>query len=743
MKRVLVYAVVSVLAAVLCSAASANGGGPFQPGAPGIGDPYFPLEGNGGYDVGHYKLDINYDPPTNHIDGVATISATATENLSSFNLDLVGLNVHAITVDGWHAAWSRDAGELTVTPTSACAAGTRSRSSCATRACRRRSNRRSASRGSSTPTTAWSSPGEPDGAATWFPVNDHPLDKASYTFKVTVPAGLAGRRERLAAAHEDEPRQDDVRVAGEGSDELLPGDGDDRQVRDHGYQKNGIRFYDAIDPALFEPVAAPTTGTHLMISGQADSSYKRLMRTIAVPAGGATLSFEVTRDTEQNWDFMFVEAHTVGADDWTTLPDVNGHTSTDVGNSCPFESWELLHPFLAHYQTDNGDGTCLPATGTTGTWSAATGASDGPEQWKVDLSAYAGKQVEVSISYASDDVVQAHGVFVDDIVTSTGEGTTSFEDDGDTLDGWTVPGAPAGSPGNTNDFTVGTVADSRQLRRRRPRLVRPRARDPELPREQVRALSVPRRRWHRRSPAGRRLRAREPDAPDLRAGVLLRPGRRRQRRRPRARPPVVRRQRLRPPLAGHLAQRGLRDLRRVAVERARGPRHPAGDLRRELRGIPADDPFWSLVIGDPGPDDLFDGPVYVRGAMTLQALRNAVGDDAFFRILRKWASMKRGGNGSIAEFIKLAEHVSGQDLDALFTTWLYTPAKPAPVPSASAAARSSSSRRARSRNSRRTAATATRACAATRQPSSRWGASAASQRRSAMPSATASPLPRL
>ena len=73
---------------------------------------------------------------------------------------------------------------------------------------------------------------------------------------------------------------------------------------------------------------------------------------------------------------------------------------------------------------------------------------------------------------------------------------------------------------------------------------------------------------------------------------------------------------------------------------------------------------------------MFDGPVYTRGAMTLQQLRVAVGDDGFFRILRKWASIKRGGNGSTAEFIKLAERVSGQDLDALFTTWLFTPGKP-------------------------------------------------------------------
>ena len=89
------------MAAVLCSGASASDGGPFTPGAPGIGDPYFPLAGNGGYDVGHYLLDIAYDPPANHIDGVATIEATATQNLSSFNLDLVGLNVDADHGHGW------------------------------------------------------------------------------------------------------------------------------------------------------------------------------------------------------------------------------------------------------------------------------------------------------------------------------------------------------------------------------------------------------------------------------------------------------------------------------------------------------------------------------------------------------------------------------------------------------------------------------------------------------------------
>ena len=61
-------------------------------------------------------------------------------------------------------------------------------------------------------------------------------------------------------------------------------------------------------------------------------------------------------------------------------------------------------------------------------------------------------------------------------------------------------------------------------------------------------------------------------------------------------------------------------------------------------GIPDDDPFWSLTIGDPGPGMEFDFAVYARGAMTLQALRQEVGDDDFFTIMRRWARTRAGGN---------------------------------------------------------------------------------------------------
>jgi aminopeptidase N len=86
------------------------------PGAPGIGDPYFPLDGNGGYDVRHYELDIGYDPPTDMLRAVATIRASSPQDLSSVNLDLAGLTVRSIEVDGRAASWSRTGDELTVTP---------------------------------------------------------------------------------------------------------------------------------------------------------------------------------------------------------------------------------------------------------------------------------------------------------------------------------------------------------------------------------------------------------------------------------------------------------------------------------------------------------------------------------------------------------------------------------------------------------------------------------------------------
>ena len=101
--------------------------------------------------------------------------------------------------------------------------------------------------------------------------------------------------------------------------------------------------------------------------------------------------------------------------------------------------------------------------------------------------------------------------------------------------------------------------------------------------------------------------------------------------------------------------------------------------------IPPDDPFWDVVIGDPGRDLMFDFAVYARGAMTLHQLRLAVGDADFFTILRTWASAQKDGNVTTDEFVSLAEAISGDQLDDLFETWLFTPGQPS-LPTATATA---------------------------------------------------------
>jgi aminopeptidase N len=93
--------------------------------------------------------------------------------------------------------------------------------------------------------------------------------------------------------------------------------------------------------------------------------------------------------------------------------------------------------------------------------------------------------------------------------------------------------------------------------------------------------------------------------------------------------------------------------------------------------IPADDEFWDTPAGDPGgAATLFGDAGYTRGAMTLQALRAKVGEATFTRILHAWYAENRNGNVTTADFVALAERESGQQLDAFFDTWLYTPGKP-------------------------------------------------------------------
>jgi aminopeptidase N len=74
--------------------------------------------------------------------------------------------------------------------------------------------------------------------------------------------------------------------------------------------------------------------------------------------------------------------------------------------------------------------------------------------------------------------------------------------------------------------------------------------------------------------------------------------------------------------------------------------------------------------------ELFHTPVYDRGAMTLQALRQKVGDDVFFTILRTWYAENLHSNVTTQDFIATAERVSGQQLDHFFDVWLFEEGRP-------------------------------------------------------------------
>ncbi|PVG82676.1 peptidase [Nocardioides gansuensis] len=105
----------------------------------------------------------------------------------------------------------------------------------------------------------------------------------------------------------------------------------------------------------------------------------------------------------------------------------------------------------------------------------------------------------------------------------------------------------------------------------------------------------------------------------------------------------------------------------------------ARTLQDSWASFPAGDPFWDVVIGDPGPGKIFHSAVYDRGAMTMQALRHRIGDQAFWLLLRTWLDQKGGGNATSEEFEALASQLSGQDLTSFFTAWLRTPERPAPT----------------------------------------------------------------
>lgn len=223
----------------------------FTPGAPGVGDPFFPLAGNGGYNVAHYSLTLAYDPPSNQLGGTAVISATATQNLSRFDLDLRGFTVSQVVVNGRGATFARSGQELVITPRTGLDAGKPFQVTVVY---------------AGTPSVVTDPDGsiegwvptndgafvvcEPQGAPGWYPANDTPQDKATYDFAITVPDGLTVMANGVLLSHgsaagkttwrwrESDPMASYLATATTGRFDLTQ------------YSVDGIPAYVAVDPQL-------------------------------------------------------------------------------------------------------------------------------------------------------------------------------------------------------------------------------------------------------------------------------------------------------------------------------------------------------------------------------------------------------------------------------------------------------------------------------------------------------------
>jgi aminopeptidase N len=477
----------------------------YQPGAPGIGDSYFPLDGNGGYDVAHYGLDLSYEPATDALAGTATITATSTENLSSFNLDLDGLAVQSITVDGVAASWttatteisiltgqpvvpgSGDAlasparTEVTVVPPVGIDAGAEFTTVVAYGGVPVTINDvYGPASGVIHTDDGMLIVGQPRAAATWFPANDHPADKARFDFRISVPEGLqavangALVAETVSAGRSvwewtaDAPMAPYLATASVGRFTIDSAEAD------------GVTYLSAIDPDLFAiPLLEPN------------------------PTG---LTFgQVARD------------------DFASQPEVVAFLS-DAFGAYPFDqAGGITDDTLdLEFALENQTRPIYPLWAFADPADPSVVVHELAHQWYGD---------SVAIERWSDIWLN--------------EGFATYAE------------------------------------------------------------------WLWTEHAG-----------------------------------------------------GLTPQQQFDI----------------YNSLPADTGLWGIEIADPGPTNIFNGAIYVRGAMTLHALRTEVGDEAFFEILRGWASENAGGNVSTAEFTAYAEQFSGQELDPLFAAWIYTGDKPVAIP---------------------------------------------------------------
>ena len=467
MKRALGISVLALLAA-----AAPAGAATFTPGAPGAGDPFFPLAGNGGYDVGNYSLRLDFEPQNNALDARAVISARATQDLSRFDLDLRGLHVGKVTVDGTAADFTRDGQELVITPAAGIRKGRGFEVAVAYDGHPNPVIDPDKSKDGWIPTDDGAFVvNEPQGSPSWYPANDTPKDKATYDFAITVPKGRTAIANGLLLGTTDNGATTTWRWRA--SDPTAPylatATSGIFETR-FGTLPSGLPEYSAVDPQTRQ-------------FGSKDPNPQLAWQRLAF-TGPAVALF-----TELYGAYPFESVG--GVVDWAPNVFYSLESQTRPMYWVIPSELTVVHE-VAHM------------------W---FGDSLTPELWP-------------------------------DIWLNEGFATWSE---------WI---------------------------------------------------------WSERN-------------------------------------------------GGKSAAQSFDELYATPEDSAAGQ-----------------DLWFPAPAALPGPAEMFHTPVYDRGAMTLQALREKVGDDAFFAILRTWYAENRNGNVTTADFIALAERVSGQQLDRFFDVWLYEEGKP-------------------------------------------------------------------
>lgn len=184
-----VFTVTAVAAGLVGSPVDAAEAPP-RPGSTRSGDSLFPDAGNGGYQALQYDVRLNYFPSGNRLVARTRVVARAARPLRSFSLDLEGLSVRRVSVDGRKASYRRQGHELVIRPAHA-VKGRFATTVVYGGQPRRHKDPDGSDEGWIATSDGATALNEPVGSMTWFPNNNTPRDKARYTFRVSAPSGLA------------------------------------------------------------------------------------------------------------------------------------------------------------------------------------------------------------------------------------------------------------------------------------------------------------------------------------------------------------------------------------------------------------------------------------------------------------------------------------------------------------------------------------------------------------------------